>query len=130
MVAHCRPWDSAGLFKKCTDADDIKLLEAQSDVVEMAHKALGHLEVLKKKELVLATFTMTQDDFDKLAADRNQLIVKSSGDNHLTFNALIPANELVVPLSNHTTDKAVDTSGNEGGIMGVRGGLGALIHIP
>jgi hypothetical protein len=36
------------LFKKWTDAGDIKLLEAQSDVVEMAHTALGHLEALKK----------------------------------------------------------------------------------
>ena len=36
-------------FEKWTDADDIKLLEAQSDVVEMAHTALGHLEALKKK---------------------------------------------------------------------------------
>jgi hypothetical protein len=29
------------------------------DLVEMAHTALGHLEALKKKELVLAVLTMT-----------------------------------------------------------------------
>jgi hypothetical protein len=40
----------------------------------MAHTALGHLEALKKKELVLAALTMTQEEFDKLAADRNELI--------------------------------------------------------
>ena len=36
-------------FEKWTNADDLKLLEAQSDVVKMAHTALGHLEALKKK---------------------------------------------------------------------------------
>jgi hypothetical protein len=63
-------------FEKWTDDDDLKLMEAQSDVVEieMAHTALGHLEALKKKELVLAALTMTQEEFDKLAADRNELI--------------------------------------------------------
>jgi hypothetical protein len=58
-------------FKKWTDANYIKLLEAQSNVVEMAHMALGHLEALKKKELVLAGLTMTQEEFNKLATNRN-----------------------------------------------------------
>jgi hypothetical protein len=71
-------------FEKFTNANNIKLLEAQSDVVEMAHMALGHLEALKKKELVLAALTMTQEEFDNLAADRNQLIVESSGNDHPT----------------------------------------------
>ena len=57
-------------FKKWTDADYIIVLEAQSEVVEMAHTALGHLEVPKKKKL-----TTTQEEFDKLAANRNELIV-------------------------------------------------------
>ncbi len=108
-------------FEKWTDADDIKLLEAQLDIVEMAHTALGHLEELKKKELVLAALTMTQEEFDKLAANRNQLIVESSGDDHPNSNAPIPANELVVALSDDFTDKSVDTSGNEGGVMGDEG---------
>jgi hypothetical protein len=49
------------------------------------------------------------------------LIVKSSGDDHLNFDAPIPANELVVALFYHITNEAVDMSWNEGGIMGVRG---------
>jgi hypothetical protein len=57
---HCQPWKRAA-FEKWTNADDIKLLEAQSDVVEMAHTALGHLEAPKKKELVLAALTMRQE---------------------------------------------------------------------
>jgi hypothetical protein len=110
------------LFKKWTDANDIKLLEAQSDVIKMAHTALGHLEALKKKELVLAALTMTQEEFDKLAANRNQLIVESSGDDHPNSDAPTPANELVVPLSDVFTNKPVDTSGNKGGVMGDEGG--------
>ena len=35
--------------------------------------------------------------------------------------------QLVVESSDHNTDKAIDTSWNEGEIMGVRGGLVALI---
>jgi hypothetical protein len=41
-------------YERWTGVDDAKLLEAQSDIVEMVHTALGHLEELKKKELVLA----------------------------------------------------------------------------
>ncbi len=65
---------------------------------------------------------MTQEVFDKLAADRNQLIVESSGDDHPNSNAPIPANELVVALSDVFTNEPVDTSGNEGGVMGDEGG--------
>ena len=110
-------------FEKWTDANDLKLLEAQSDVVEMAHTALGHLEAQKKKELVLAALTMTQEEFDKLAADRNESIVECSGDDHPTSDALIHANELVAALSNLFTDEAFDTSGNDGGVMGEEGGV-------
>ncbi len=111
-------------FEKWTDADDLKLLEAQSDVVEMAHTALAHLEVLKKKELALAGLTMTQEEFDKLAADRNELIVASSGNDHPNSDALISDNELVVALSDlFTTNESVDTSGNDGGVVGEEGGV-------
>ncbi len=47
------------LFEQWTNDDDAKLLEAQSNISEMAHMALGHLEALKKKELALAAMTMT-----------------------------------------------------------------------
>jgi hypothetical protein len=65
---------------------------------------------------------MTQEEFDKLVVDRNQLIVESSGNNHPNSDAPIPANELVVALSDVFTNKPVDTSGNEGGVMGDEGG--------
>jgi len=54
------------LFDRWTDADKEKLLEAQSDFVEMAHTAIGHLEEMKKKELALAAITMSQEEFYKL----------------------------------------------------------------
>ena len=99
------------------------MLEAQSDVVKMAHTALGHLEALKKKELVLAALTMTQEEFHKLSADRNELIFKSSGDDHPTSDAPIPANELVVALSDLFTNESFDTFGNDEGVMGEEGGV-------
>ncbi len=50
------------------------------------------------------------------------MIVKSSGDDYPNSDATIPTNELVVPLSDVFTNKPVDTSGNEGGVMGDEGG--------
>ena len=65
-------------FKRWTDTDDVKLLEAQSDSVEMAHTAIGHLEELKKKELVIAAMTMTEEEFTALADKRKELLNESS----------------------------------------------------
>ncbi len=42
----------------------MKLEKAQPDVVEMADTAMGHMEVLKKKALVLAEPAMSQEEFD------------------------------------------------------------------
>ena len=53
-------------YERWTGVDDAKLLEAQSDIVEMAHTALGHLKELKKKELVLASITMSNEEFDQV----------------------------------------------------------------
>jgi hypothetical protein len=55
-------------FEKWTDEDEVRLEEAQSEIVDMAHTALGHMEELKKKELVLAARAMSQEEFDKLVA--------------------------------------------------------------
>ena len=64
-------------FEKWTAADDLFLGEAQSDIVEMAHTHLGHMEALKKKELLLAARAMSQEEFDALVADRNASISES-----------------------------------------------------
>ncbi len=52
-------------FNKWTHHDVEQLMEAQCDVVEMAHTALGHLVALKKKELLLAALLMSQEEFDQ-----------------------------------------------------------------
>ena len=48
--------------------DDRKLEEAQSDTVEMEHTHLGHLEALKKKELILSARAMSEEEFAQLSA--------------------------------------------------------------
>jgi hypothetical protein len=75
------------------------MLEAQSNVVETKHTALGQLKVPKKKELLLAALTMSQNEFANLSAEREKLIVES----------------LIVDLSKNIT---VDTVKNEGQVMG------------
>ena len=104
-------------YEQWTEADDANLLEAQSDVVEMAHTALGHLEDLKKKELVLAAMAMSNKEFDRMVAQRNQLIVESSDDPNLPP-------ELIVHSTATTGDTAsIDTSGDGGGVVGGGHGL-------
>jgi hypothetical protein len=103
------------LFKRWTDGNKEKLLEAQSDAAKMAHTVLGHLKVLKKKELLLAALMMSQNKFDKLAAEREKLIIESSlsaeGNNHPNFYSTSPAHVLIVNWAKNTT---VDTFENEG----------------
>ena len=67
---------------------------------------------------------MTQEEFNKLAADRNELIVGSSSDDHPNSDAPIPDNELVVALSDLVTaNESIDTSGNDGGVVGEEDGV-------
>jgi hypothetical protein len=92
-------------------ANDLKLEGAKSDIVEMEHMHLGHMEALKKKELVLAARTMSLEEFDQLMADRQSLIVNSTSEEP-------PANELIVD-SPSNSDAPVDTPPpveDEGGI--------------
>ena len=56
-------------------------------------------------------------------SQQKQAADEGSGDNHPNSDAPIPANELVVALSDVFTNKSVDTSGNEGGLMGDEGGF-------
>ena len=117
-------------FAKWTNDDEEQLKEAQSDVVEMAHTALGHLEALKKKELLLAALLMTHEEFEQLAAKREKLIVESaalaSNGDPLIFDAL---NELIVGASNiqnNSGDASSDKSGGGGHIWELRRGFVSL----
>ena len=66
---------------------------------------------------------MTQEEFNKLTANRNELIVESSDDDGPNYDAPIPANEFVVTLSDLFTDESVDMSGSDGGVVGEEGGV-------
>jgi hypothetical protein len=109
-------------FERWTDADKEKLLEAQSDIVEMAHTALGHLEQMKKKELALAAMTMSQEEFDQLVEQRNALIAESvavSGDDRPNPGAPIPAADSIAHSKVTTGDDALaGTSGDGEGVAG------------
>ncbi len=65
-------------FDRWTNADEENLLEAQSNIVEMSHTAIGHLEEMKKKELALAAMTMSQEEFDQLVEQRRALVAAES----------------------------------------------------
>ncbi len=114
-------------YKRWSGVDDAKLLEAQSDIVEMAHAAIGHLEELKKKELVLAAMTMSSKEFNQLVAQKNQSIVESavaSGNAHINSDAPIPPPELIVNSTMTTSNNAsTDTSGDRGGVVGDEDGI-------
>ena len=96
-------------FEKWTVADDLLLEEAQSNIVEMAHTHLGHMEALKKKELLLAVHTMLQKEFDELVADRKASISETifkSIVNSTTSDAP-PENELAVE-SHHDSNATIN----------------------
>jgi hypothetical protein len=102
-----------------TKADDANLLEAQSDVVEMAHTALGHLEELKKKELELAAMAMSNEEFDRLVAQRNQLIVESV----VSDDPNLPPELIVHSTTTTSNTTSIDSSGDGGGVVGGDDGL-------
>ena len=104
--------------ERWTDGDEEKLLEAQSDTVDMAHTAIGQLEALKKKELTLAAMTMPEDEFEKLCADRKKMIVESSSLPDTA--APNPASLLIVDSTNNTN---MDTLENEVQDMVEEGGI-------
>jgi len=65
---------------------------------------------------------MASDKIGRRMSQQKQAADVGSGDDHTNSNAPIPAN-VVVALSDVFTDKSVDTSGNEGGFMGGKGGF-------
>jgi hypothetical protein len=60
------------LFSRWTEADERKLTEASVTTVTIGHTALGRMEAMKKKELVLAVATMSNKEFEVLRQDRER----------------------------------------------------------
>ena len=56
-------------------------------------------------------------------SQQKQAADEGSGDDHPNSDAPIPANELVVTLSDLFPDESFDTSGNDVGVMGEEGGV-------
>ncbi len=69
-----------------------------------------------------AVTTTASDKIGRRMSQQKQAADEGSGNDHPNSNAPIPANELAVALSDVFTDESVDTSGNEGGVMGDAGG--------
>ena len=59
-------------------------------------------------------------------SQQKQAADEGSGDDHPNSDAPIPANELVVTLSDVFINESVDSSGNEGGVMGDEGGFNSV----
>ncbi len=70
--------------------------------------------------------TTTSDKMGRQMSQQKQAVDEGSGDDHPNSDALIPANELVVTLSDVFTNESVDTSGNEGEVMGGEGGFNSI----
>ena len=60
------------LFSRWTKADERKLAEASVTTVTIGHTALGRMVAMKKKELVLAAATMSNEEFEVLWKDRER----------------------------------------------------------
>ena len=70
---------------------------------------------------------MSNEEYDQLVAQRNQLIVESvvvSGDDHIISDAPIPPPKLIVNLTMTISNNAsTDMSGDRGGVVGGEDGL-------
>ncbi len=96
-------------------------MEVQSDIVNMAHMALGHLKVPKKRDLLLVAVTMSQEKFDQLADEKEKLVVESVASCSVQRSSQFALIQLVVNSTdtNNSSDKtAVEKFENEGRVMG------------
>ncbi len=62
-------------YEKWANKDQVMLEKAQLDNIKMAHTALGHMVVLKKKELLLTAPVMSQEEFDELVVAKSEATV-------------------------------------------------------
>jgi hypothetical protein len=60
------------VFSRWTEDDERKLAEACETTIDIGHTALGRMEEMKKKELVLTTVTMSNDEFKVLRQERER----------------------------------------------------------
>ena len=70
--------------------------------------------------------TVASDMIGRRMLQQNQASDEGSGNDHPNSDAPIPAYELVVALSDVSTNESVDASGNERGVMGDEGGFNSV----
>jgi len=75
-------------YEKWIELDELRLEEAQSDVIEMAHTALGQMEALKKKELVLVEHAMSEEEFNQLVLSQGDGGAAVTDDESSTASAM------------------------------------------
>jgi hypothetical protein len=71
---HSLSWRPKHNCGEARDRPELWSIPVSRQNVEMAHMAIGHLEELKKKELVLTAVTITEEEFTALANKRNGLL--------------------------------------------------------
>ena len=97
-------------FSKWTKADERKLAEALATTVTIGHTALGRMVDMKKKELLLAAVTMSNDEFKVLRQERERQLNEQITDQESSTQT---EDELVAALE---TSVNTTTEGTEGSL--------------
>ncbi len=95
-------------FSRWTKADERKLAEALITMVTIGHTALGRMVGMKKKELVLAAVTMSNEEFKVLRQDWERRLNEQITDQE---SSAPTEDELVAALE---TSVNATTEGTEG----------------
>jgi hypothetical protein len=92
------------LFGRWTKADEGKLAEALATTVDIGHTALGRMVEMKKKKLVLAAVTMSNDEFEVLRQERERRLNEQENFSAPTEGALVAALETSVDTTTEGTE--------------------------
>ena len=98
------------LFSRWTEADERKLAEASVTTVMIGHTALGRMVAMKKKELVLAAATMSNEEFEVLRQDRERRQQITDQES------LAPTEDRLVAALETSVDATTEGTGTEGSL--------------
>ncbi len=92
------------LFSRWTEADERKLAEALATTVDIGHTALRRMVEMKKKELVLAAVTMSNDEFEVLQQEQERRLNGQENSLAPTEDALVAELETSVNATTEGTE--------------------------
>jgi hypothetical protein len=92
------------LFSRWTKADERKLAEALATMVDISHTALGRMVEMKKKELVLAAVTMSNNEFKVLRQERERRLNEQENSSAPMEDAFVAALETSVGATTEGTE--------------------------